>query len=119
MHLLQKFDDKTNEAGMVFLNGAHPREKTPTRQVEAAAGGLTSWWGQQVPFNEIVKSGALVKGSDGNYKGGAGFTMGWDDCSDTPVRPKRKFVYVERTKNTNSLPMIVFVQRFTGDCCRV
>ncbi|KAJ7935123.1 glycoside hydrolase [Mycena leptocephala] len=32
----------------------------------------------------IVSSGALVKQSDGSYGEGGGFTMGWDDCSDTP-----------------------------------
>ncbi|KAF7362246.1 Glycoside hydrolase family 18 protein [Mycena venus] len=36
------------------------------------------------PFSSIVSSGALVKQSDGTYGEGGGFTMGWDDCSDTP-----------------------------------
>ncbi|KAK7057565.1 glycoside hydrolase family 18 protein [Favolaschia claudopus] len=50
----------------------------------AAQANLQSWWGQQIPFSNIVSSGALVKKSDGSYGEGGGFTMGWDDCSDTP-----------------------------------
>lgn len=45
---------------------------------------LQEWYGQQIPFNELVKSGALIKKSDGTYGQGGGFTMAWDDCSDTP-----------------------------------
>lgn len=74
----------------------------------AADVNLQSWYGQEIPFTNIVSSGALVKDSDGNYGGSGGFTMGehsrllrvlrrsctngcvatlaWDDCSDTPVR---------------------------------
>jgi len=51
---------------------------------DAAQANLQSWWGQQIPFSSIVSSGALVKNSDGTYGEGGGFTMGWDDCSDTP-----------------------------------
>ncbi|KAJ7741500.1 glycoside hydrolase [Mycena olivaceomarginata] len=51
---------------------------------EAAQANLQSWWGQQIPFSSIVSSGALVKQADGTYGEGGGFTMGWDDCSDTP-----------------------------------
>lgn len=57
-----------------FLNGSHAR---PTEFKTAAANAtLTSWWGQQIPFSAIVKSGALVKKSDGSYGEGGGFTMG-------------------------------------------
>ncbi|KAG6833417.1 hypothetical protein H0H87_007402 [Tephrocybe sp. NHM501043] len=65
-----------------FLNGTHARRTQSQATVTAA--NLTSWWGQQIPFYAIVKSGALVKKSDGTYGQGGGFTMGWDDCSDTP-----------------------------------
>ncbi|KAF9446853.1 glycoside hydrolase family 18 protein, partial [Macrolepiota fuliginosa MF-IS2] len=77
---------KGSEPDVSFLNGVHPR----TRLTHAAdkeitiQSNLQSWWGQQIPFNEIVRSGALVKNSDGTYGQGGGFTMGWDDCSDTP-----------------------------------
>ncbi|KAJ7188715.1 glycoside hydrolase [Mycena filopes] len=51
---------------------------------DATAANLQSWWGQQIPFSSIVSSGALVKSSSGAYTEGGGFTMGWDNCSDTP-----------------------------------
>jgi len=82
MVLLQKSASGNGEPDMHFLNGAHAR--SPEIKEAAANANLTSWWGQQIPFSAIVKSGALVKGSDGNYREGGGFTMGWDDCSDTP-----------------------------------
>ncbi|THU94236.1 glycoside hydrolase family 18 protein [Dendrothele bispora CBS 962.96] len=78
MVLIQKEDSQ----GKNFLNGAHPREQTVQQQ--AANADLRSWYGQQIPFNSIVASGALVKKSDGTYGQGGGFTMAWDDCSDTP-----------------------------------
>ncbi|KAJ7686545.1 glycoside hydrolase [Mycena rosella] len=56
----------------------------PKSGTTAAAANLQSWWGQQIPFGSIVSSGALVKQADGTYGEGGGFTMGWDDCSDTP-----------------------------------
>ncbi|KAG6910361.1 hypothetical protein DXG01_011076 [Tephrocybe rancida] len=65
-----------------FLNGTHARNTN--LHTSAANTSLSSWWGQQIPFNAIVQSGALVKKSDGTYGEGGGFTMGWDDCSDTP-----------------------------------
>ncbi|KAL0574085.1 hypothetical protein V5O48_007870 [Marasmius crinis-equi] len=71
------------ESELQFLNGAHPRKK-PEETVKAEATDLRSWYGQQIPFNVLVSSGALVKQADGNYGEGGGFTMGWDDCSDTP-----------------------------------
>ncbi|KAF8628575.1 hypothetical protein AX17_005971 [Amanita inopinata Kibby_2008] len=60
--------------------GAHRNYKVPVRN----NGDLSKFWGQQVAFNQLLKSGALVKKSDGNYDGDKGYTMGWDDCSDTP-----------------------------------
>ncbi|KAJ6589902.1 glycoside hydrolase family 18 protein [Mycena vulgaris] len=56
----------------------------PNVGTTAAAANLQSWWGQQIPFSSIVSSGALVKQANGSYAEGGGFTMGWDDCSDTP-----------------------------------
>ncbi|GLB44488.1 putative glyco_18 [Lyophyllum shimeji] len=70
------------EPDMHFLNGSHAHPKEV--KTAAANANLQSWWGQQIPFNAIVKSGALVKHSDGTYGEGGGFKMGWDDCSDTP-----------------------------------
>ncbi|KAF9458111.1 glycoside hydrolase family 18 protein [Collybia nuda] len=96
MVLLQQADVTTDngEADMHFLNGAHVRTSKTSDTSEAQEtqesgeatinATLTSWWGQQIPFSAIVKSGALVKKSDGTYGQGGGFTMAWDDCSDTP-----------------------------------
>ncbi|KAF5380285.1 hypothetical protein D9757_007977 [Collybiopsis confluens] len=77
--------------------GNHARVKKPISElpvgedgnkhgVKAAAAdaNLQGWYGQQIPFSSIVASGALVKSSSGTYSGGGGFTMGWDNCSDTP-----------------------------------
>ena len=89
------------------LMGAHERAKAAPKDVEAqAAGDLSSYFGQQIPFNQIVALGALKKTSSGTYEGANGYTMGalpsvslargswtdvslrclaaWDDCSDTP-----------------------------------
>lgn len=93
---------KDGDAEAHFLNGAHPRDKDAATKIRTAA-NLQGWYNQQIPFSEIVSSGALVKQSDGSYGQGGGFTMGmrardprrfgnadisaaWDDCSDTPVR---------------------------------
>ncbi|KAJ7503009.1 glycoside hydrolase family 18 protein [Mycena galericulata] len=57
---------------------------SPPKPAPAATANLQSWYGQEIPFSSIVASGALVKTSAGTYEGGGGFTMGWDNCSDTP-----------------------------------
>ncbi|KAJ7686546.1 glycoside hydrolase family 18 protein [Mycena rosella] len=49
-----------------------------------AVANLGKWWGQAIPFNSLVASGALVKNPDGTYGAGPGFKRAWDDCSDTP-----------------------------------
>ncbi|KAJ6593441.1 glycoside hydrolase family 18 protein [Mycena capillaripes] len=73
------------------IRGANKRPpQIPTPKPEVVPGSaatqanLQSWWGQQIPFSSIVSSGALVKSAAGTYGEGGGFTMGWDDCSDTP-----------------------------------
>ncbi|PWN42750.1 glycoside hydrolase [Ceraceosorus guamensis] len=38
----------------------------------------------QVNFRQLVDQGALKVKSDGTYGAGSGWTMYWDDCSDTP-----------------------------------
>jgi chitinase len=62
-----------------FHNGAHVQSARNTRghadDVHTQA-DLSSWWGQQIPFNALLKSGALTKKSDGTYGEGGGFTMG-------------------------------------------
>ena len=63
-----------------FLDGAHQRVKPvdndETAKVAAAAGDLSSYWGQQVAFNVLLSSGALKKNSDGTYGGANGYTFG-------------------------------------------
>lgn len=41
-----------------------------------AMGDLSSMWGQQIPFTQLITSGALVKNTDGNYGASNGYTMG-------------------------------------------
>ncbi|KAJ3573232.1 hypothetical protein NP233_g2569 [Leucocoprinus birnbaumii] len=48
------------------------------------AGDLSHLWGQQISFNQLLLTGVLHKKSDGTYDGANGYTMGWDDCSNTP-----------------------------------
>ncbi|KAI0089280.1 glycoside hydrolase family 18 protein [Irpex rosettiformis] len=71
-----------------FLDGRHDRvsqkEKGKKVEVDAGNGDLSSYFGQQIAFNQIVALGALVKSSNGTYVQAGGYTEGWDDCSDTP-----------------------------------
>jgi len=60
--------------------GAHRNYKLPITH----NGDLSRFWGQQISFNQLLGSGALVKKADGSYDGAEGYTMKWDDCSDTP-----------------------------------
>ncbi|KAF9558513.1 glycoside hydrolase family 18 protein [Agrocybe pediades] len=85
MVFLHKEEKESGDGKVItsFLNGAHPNTGEPDGEMKAMA-SLTGWWGKQIPFNEIVKAGALQKRSDGNYGQAGGFTMGWDDCSNTP-----------------------------------
>lgn len=105
--VLEKFEEEPN-----FLNGEHRRVKTVkpidgSDAKDAAVGDLSSYYGQQIPFNQIVALGALTKTSNGTYVQANGYTegglvhcfhghcgltmrrairgIGWDDCSDTPV----------------------------------
>ena len=59
-------------------NGAHPRVKADTKDAvvaEANSGDLSKWYGQQIPFNSLLASGALKKNTDGTYTGDNGYTM--------------------------------------------
>lgn len=109
-HLILTKNEGNSDEELEFLNGAHPRTKdgalaqsaatedaTPAAATEegssesvsakgevSATANLQQWWGQQIPFKTMVASGALAKKSDGTYGGAGGFTMGWDNCSNTP-----------------------------------
>ncbi|KAJ7772103.1 glycoside hydrolase family 18 protein [Mycena maculata] len=79
-------EDPGTVAGPIRGSNKRPTAPVPTTGPVAgtATANLQSWWGQEIPFSSIVESGALVKTSSGTYEGGGGFTMGWDNCSDTP-----------------------------------
>lgn len=91
MNILHSEDVKDEDGKITntFLNGMHLKNVADVAAVDkvsvtAATADLSSYWGQQIAFKDIVKAGALVKKSDGNYGQAGGFTMGWDNCSDTP-----------------------------------
>ncbi|KIM37878.1 glycoside hydrolase family 18 protein [Hebeloma cylindrosporum] len=103
LHKIEEKDDNGKASIVAFLNGAHandtidgePPKPEPVHEAARTAGGpldepvkalatLTGYWGKQIAFKDIVASGALVKKSDGNYGQAGGFTMGWDNCSNTP-----------------------------------
>ncbi|RXW17813.1 hypothetical protein EST38_g8035 [Candolleomyces aberdarensis] len=76
-----------------LIPGAHPRSQTRLHpaggagvdSAEASApGDLRLMWGQQIAFHQLLSMGALTKKGDGTYGAANGYTMGWDDCSDTP-----------------------------------
>ena len=56
--------DPTTQVGCKsnFLDGNHVRSRVlPVLDAATAPGGLSAYWGQQIPFNQIVQLGALVK----------------------------------------------------------
>ncbi|KAF9819455.1 hypothetical protein IEO21_02063 [Rhodonia placenta] len=65
------------------LLGAHPHTK-PNQTIAETAGDLSSYWGQQIPFNQIVALGALKETSQDTFNSAGGYTEDWDNCSDTP-----------------------------------
>ncbi|EIN11117.1 glycoside hydrolase family 18 protein [Punctularia strigosozonata HHB-11173 SS5] len=78
------FVPSIHQARPVFLNNKHERARPSTTiHAEAAAGDLSSYFGQQIAFNQIIALGALKK-SGSVYVQANGYTEGWDDCSDTP-----------------------------------
>ncbi|GBE80217.1 glycoside hydrolase family 18 protein [Sparassis crispa] len=63
------------------LNGAHPHARS---KVVTENANLSSYWGQQIAFNQIVALGALTETSWKTFQEAGGYTEGWDNCSDTP-----------------------------------
>ncbi|EPQ50562.1 glycoside hydrolase family 18 protein [Gloeophyllum trabeum ATCC 11539] len=87
--IMRPSEEEEGEVKLNALAGEHARYKGKNRAKEPmvsakAAGDLSSYYGQQIAFNQIVALGALQKQSNGTYTGANGYTMGWDDCSDTP-----------------------------------
>ncbi|KAI0713211.1 glycoside hydrolase superfamily [Fomitopsis betulina] len=69
------------------LGGAHPHVPTVQEQgglTALASGDLSSFYGQQIAFRDLVAQGALKETSSGTFTGNNGYTYNWDDCSDTP-----------------------------------
>lgn len=86
---MEEADGQDGKPVKTFLNGMHVKDLADVEpagevSVTATSADLSSYWGKQIAFKDIVKAGALVKKSDGNYGQAGGFTMGWDNCSDTP-----------------------------------
>ena len=62
-----------------LLKGAHPRAKPKDNAgvIKAQdAGDLSSYWGQQIAFNQIVALGALQETSEGTFVQANGYTEG-------------------------------------------
>lgn len=57
--------------------GAHPRDKgAKITRIEPALGDLSSMWGQQIAFHQLIRTGALKRMGDGTYDAANGFTLG-------------------------------------------
>lgn len=63
--------------------GAHLHAR-PKKLAAQTKGDLSSYWGQEIPFNQIVALGALSETSQSTFVQANGYTEGWDNCSDTP-----------------------------------
>ena len=62
-----------------FLKGAHPRARPKDKAgvIRAEdAGDLSSYWGQQIAFNQIVELGALQETSEATFVQANGYTEG-------------------------------------------
>ncbi|KIM81785.1 glycoside hydrolase family 18 protein [Piloderma croceum F 1598] len=87
-------------------NEPHSRVKSSAEDIEVEAtgsGDLSKWYGQQIPFNSLLASGALKKNSNGTYSGANGYTMKWDNCSDTPFLYNTARTTVVTYDDTHSL----------------
>lgn len=68
------------------VGAGHPRARICGAQTgkNAPVGDLSGMWGKQIAFGQLLNMGALKSKGDGTYVGANGYTMAWDDCSDTP-----------------------------------
>ncbi|KAJ7030057.1 glycoside hydrolase family 18 protein [Mycena alexandri] len=66
----------------VHVDTSESSEDAP--EAATATANLSKWFGQAIPFNSLLASGALVKNANGTYDAGAGFKRALDNCSDTP-----------------------------------
>ncbi|KAF7296006.1 Glycoside hydrolase family 18 protein [Mycena kentingensis (nom. inval.)] len=78
------------------------KDKEEETETQAVA-NLSKWWGQAIPFNSLVASGALVKKADGTYGPGSGYTLSHDECSDTPFLYSKSRTTIVSFDDTHSL----------------
>ncbi|KAF5329825.1 hypothetical protein D9619_009058 [Psilocybe cf. subviscida] len=113
-------DDSVDALSTVAFKGAHKEIiARPPMQSLSSHVSLACWWGKQIPFKNIVQSGALVKRFDGNYGQGAGYTLAWDDTSSTPYLFNSKKRTLITFDNTRSLAAKVRFAKENGlaGCC--
>ena len=57
---------------------------SPAGVIKASSNGdLSSYFGTQIEFNQLISSGVLTKNADGTFTGRSGYTRNWDACSST------------------------------------
>ncbi|KAJ7578634.1 hypothetical protein C8J56DRAFT_1170388, partial [Mycena floridula] len=61
-----------------------PASFTAERLDPRLVGELSSFWGSQVTFNQLISAGVLKKQADGTYIGANGFHWDWDSGSSIP-----------------------------------
>jgi len=77
-------DEADSGAQLNALNGSHPVvTQRPANLTTLASGDLSSYYGQQIPFGDLISLGAL-KETSGAFSAANGYTYAWDNCSDTP-----------------------------------
>jgi len=54
----------------------HGRNKRLVPKISAPLGDLSHLWGQQIAFNQMVETGALVQNREGQYESANGYTSG-------------------------------------------
>ena len=72
-------DEVDSAAELNALNGAHPHAPTAQEQGKLtvlAGGDLSSYYGQQIAFSDLVAQGALKETSSGTFTGTNGYTYG-------------------------------------------
>ncbi|KAF7315066.1 Glycoside hydrolase family 18 protein [Mycena indigotica] len=81
-----------------------PEVEPTTGETDAqAVANLSKWWGQAIPFNSLLASGALIKKQDGSYGAGSGYTLSQDQCSTTPFLYNTARATVVSFDDTHSL----------------
>ncbi|KZT70279.1 glycoside hydrolase family 18 protein [Daedalea quercina L-15889] len=80
-------DETDSDAELNALNGAHPHPVATqdlSNLTTPASGNLSSYYGSQIAFSDLVYQGALMETSSKTFTVMNGYTYAWDNCSDTP-----------------------------------